>query len=104
MDGYANARDRRLRSDQTNQIHQSVTASALEEERTVVKKAGCDDFLRKPFREADIFAIMNKHIGMRYIYEAPTPSDSLTTEEGEQNVLTAAAIQALPKSWVANLK
>ena len=81
-----------------------MTASALEEEGTVVKKGGCDDFLRKPFQETDIFAIMNKHIGMRYIYEAPTPSDSLTTEEGEPNVLTAAAIPALPKSWLANLK
>jgi signal transduction histidine kinase/CheY-like chemotaxis protein len=82
----------------------AVTASAFEEERAVVLKAGCDDFLRKPFRERDIFAIMNQHIGVRYIYEDPTPSDSLKTEEGDQNVLTAVAIQALPKSWVADLK
>ncbi len=67
LDGYANAHDGRLRRDQTNQSHHhrattaiiAVTASALEEERAVVKKVGCDDFLRKPFREANIFAIMN---------------------------------------------
>ena len=41
---------------------------------------------------------------MRYIYEAPTPSDSLKTQDGEQNVLTTAAIEALPKPWVVKLK
>lgn len=67
LDGYANAHDGRRRSDQTNQSHHqrattaiiAVTASALEEERAVVKKGAFDDFLRKPFREANIFAIMN---------------------------------------------
>ena len=32
----------------------ALTASTLEEERVVVRSAGCDDFLRKPFRETDI--------------------------------------------------
>ena len=33
----------------------ALTASVLEEERAVVLSAGCDDFLRKPFKENDIF-------------------------------------------------
>jgi CheY-like chemotaxis protein len=47
----------------------ALTASSLEEERAVVLSAGCDDFMRKPFREADIFEAMSKHIGVRYVYE-----------------------------------
>lgn len=82
----------------------ALTASALEEERAVVLSAGCDDFLRKPFREADIFAAMNKHIGVRYIYEEPAPTDSVITEKSDFNVIIAAAIQALPQSWVTNLR
>jgi len=47
----------------------ALTASTLEEEKSQVLAAGCDDFLRKPFKEADIFELMHKHIGVRYIYE-----------------------------------
>ncbi|WP_204101786.1 MULTISPECIES: response regulator, partial [Spirulina sp. CCY15215] len=47
----------------------ALTASVLEEERAVVLSAGCDDFLRKPFREDQIFQAMEKHLGVRYIYE-----------------------------------
>jgi len=33
-----------------------------------VLEAGCDDFVRKPFREEEIFDIMKKHLGVRYLY------------------------------------
>ncbi|OAD22293.1 two-component hybrid sensor and regulator, partial [Candidatus Thiomargarita nelsonii] len=41
----------------------ALTASAFEEERAAVLSAGCDDFMRKPFKETDIFEMMHKHIG-----------------------------------------
>jgi len=47
----------------------AVTASAFEDERSAVLSAGCDDFLRKPFRTSDIFDMMSKHIGIRFVYE-----------------------------------
>src|ERR671933_332213 len=64
----------------------ALTASVLEEERAVVLSTGCDDFLRKPFREEEIFAAMHKHIGVRYLYEEPTDSTQSNTDI--QNVLT----------------
>lgn len=39
-------------------------AEGGEEERAGGLSVGCDNFLRKPFREADIFAIMNKYMGV----------------------------------------
>lgn len=81
----------------------ALTASVLEEERAVVLSTGCDDFIRKPFREAEIFHAMHKHIGVRYVYEDST-HDSSIAKEAQQNVLTAAAIAALPVEWVANLQ
>jgi len=81
----------------------ALTASVLEEERAVVLSAGCDDFMRKPFREADIFNAMHKHIGVRYVYEDST-HDSSIAKEGQQDALNAAAIAALPVEWVANLQ
>jgi signal transduction histidine kinase/streptogramin lyase/CheY-like chemotaxis protein len=46
----------------------ALTASAFEEERAEIISSGCDDFLRKPFRAEEIFAVMSKHIGVRYQY------------------------------------
>jgi predicted ATPase/signal transduction histidine kinase/DNA-binding NarL/FixJ family response regulator/tRNA A-37 threonylcarbamoyl transferase component Bud32 len=59
----------------------ALTASVLEEERAVILDAGCDDFLRKPFKEADIFEHMHKHIGVNYVYE---DSGESVESEGDQ--------------------
>ena len=82
----------------------ALTASTLEEERAVVVSAGCNDFLRKPFREADIFEMMHKHIGVSYVYEDQNQRDRSIAKDVENNVLTAAAFTKLPTEWVASFK
>ncbi|MCP5035832.1 MAG: response regulator, partial [Actinomycetia bacterium] len=47
----------------------ALTASAFEEERSVVLSAGCDDFMRKPFRAAELLETMAHHLGVVYVYE-----------------------------------
>ncbi len=47
----------------------ALTASAFKENKAKAFDFGCDDFVRKPFRESDIFRVMNKHLGVRYIFE-----------------------------------
>jgi CheY-like chemotaxis protein len=47
----------------------ALTASVLEEEKAIVLSAGCDDFVRKPFKEQVLFEILIKHLGVQYIYE-----------------------------------
>ncbi|HEY9667359.1 MAG TPA: hypothetical protein V6C91_11175 [Coleofasciculaceae cyanobacterium] len=37
-----------------------VTASSLEEERTVIQLVEWDDFIRKPFQEAEIFDALHE--------------------------------------------
>ena len=36
----------------------ALTASAFEEDRIKILEHGCDDFVRKPFKENDIFVMM----------------------------------------------
>jgi CheY-like chemotaxis protein len=47
----------------------ALTASAFEENRNQAFADGCDDFVRKPFRESDIFRKMTKHLGVRFLYK-----------------------------------
>ncbi|HEY9728886.1 MAG TPA: MASE1 domain-containing protein [Chroococcales cyanobacterium] len=104
MDGYqATKHIKATTKGQTTAII-ALTASSLEEERAVVLRAGCDDFLRKPFRDAEIFEAMHKHIGVQFVYEDPSQRDSSLIANGKQDILTAAALGALPGEWVANLE
>ncbi|WP_333325213.1 AAA family ATPase [Microcoleus sp. Aus8_D1] len=80
----------------------AITASNFEEEKAVVLSTGCDDFIRKPFREANIFDALHKHIGVRFIFEELNAAPSFP--ENEVNVLTKAAFSALPPELVANLQ
>ncbi len=47
----------------------ALTAHAFEEDRTRILAAGCDGFIRKPFKEHEILEAMREHLGVRYIYE-----------------------------------
>jgi PAS domain S-box-containing protein len=59
-----------------------ITAHALEEEKMRIMQAGCDDFIRKPYRSAEIFDALSRHLGVRFIYEKklPKPPEELELE------------------------
>lgn len=77
----------------------ALTASVLEEEKAIILSAGCDDFVRKPFREAIIFETMKKHLGVEYIYEEET--DNKTPEKLPS--LTVEDLEKMPQEWIENL-
>lgn len=54
----------------------ALTASVFEEERTVALSAGCDDFIRKPFRENQLLEKLAEHLGVQYVYEQIVPAIS----------------------------
>jgi CHASE2 domain-containing sensor protein/CheY-like chemotaxis protein len=78
----------------------AVTAHSLEKDRTTALGVGCDDFIHKPFREADIFDALHKHIGVRFVYAESTAASTETKVE----ILTPEAIATLPPDLVANLR
>jgi CheY-like chemotaxis protein len=81
----------------------AVNASIVEEEKAVVLSAGCDDFIRKPFRESEIFEMMAKHLGVRYIYEHSATMEM--SEVDSSRVLTGAYVrEKLSAEQMANLE
>ncbi|MDJ0674244.1 MAG: ATP-binding protein [Calothrix sp. MO_167.B42] len=102
MDGYTATQKIKGTTKGQATVILALTASVLEEERAVVLSAGCDDFLRKPFREAEIFDAMHKHLGVRYVYEDLKPTNTEGVNIGD--VLTAKAIEALPTDLITQLE
>ncbi|PSB39596.1 histidine kinase [filamentous cyanobacterium Phorm 46] len=104
MDGYEATKQIKTTTGGQATAIVALTASVLEEERAVILSAGCDDFMRKPFREEDIFAAMGKHLGVRYIYEDPTAVSVVGIGESSQEVLTPEAIASLSPEWMVEFK
>ena len=64
----------------------AVTASAMDENRQQLMEVGADDFIGKPFREADLFQKIHAHTGVEYVYaetsaEAPQEQAAPLTRE-----------------------
>jgi len=68
MDGLEATRRIRASSTGSNVRIVALTAHALEEERLETLKAGCDDCVRKPYRESEIFDALSKHLHVRFHY------------------------------------
>ncbi|BAZ00933.1 serine/threonine protein kinase and signal transduction histidine kinase with GAF and PAS/PAC sensor [Tolypothrix tenuis PCC 7101] len=102
MDGYEATK--RIKSTTKGQatVIIALTASAWEEEKTVILSAGCDDFVRKPFYTETIFEMMAKHLGVRYIYQEKEPSSHHANVNVEPLNLTNLFAE-MPKSWIINL-
>ncbi len=103
MDGYEATRQIKARAEATDRaaVVVALTASAFEEDREAILASGCDDFVRKPFRENDIFNVLYHHLGVRFIYETVTPA----LDEAASVSLSAlrAAVKTLPAAWAADL-
>lgn len=72
LDGYQATKiiqSRQAKSKKSRSKIIALTASSYEEDRAEVLAIGCDDFLRKPFREADIFVVLEQHLGVEFVYE-----------------------------------
>lgn len=77
----------------------AVTASAYEEDRARILEAGCDDFVRKPFTETDIYGMMEKHLHVSYLYEELKP---LSAEKSRGT--SPADLADLPPEWIEALR
>ena len=64
MDGIEATRQLRQRASRASII--AVTASGLAPTELEARDAGADGYLRKPFRDEELFALLGHHLGLRY--------------------------------------
>ncbi|MEN8258109.1 MAG: ATP-binding protein [Thermodesulfobacteriota bacterium] len=78
----------------------ALTAHALEEERREILEAGCDEFIRKPYRDTELFDALAKQLDVRFIYakkELPaTASQELKLDEEQ--------LKKIPLDLLTNLR
>jgi len=83
----------------------AVTASAFASQREEVLAAGLDDFLRKPYRPADIFDCMARHLSVRYVYgaspQAPARDLLVTLRPDDLAALPAALLDELRSAIIS---
>ncbi len=53
----------------------AVTASAFSEQRDEMLAIGMDDFVRKPYRPEEIFACMERLLGLKFVYQENVPQE-----------------------------
>jgi len=95
---------RRIRATKAGAVTKiiALTAHALEEERSTIVAAGCDDFVRKPFREQEIFDALARHLLLKFIYEkAPGPE---STPEAPGLTLRPEQLERLPAELLRELR
>jgi CheY-like chemotaxis protein len=101
MDGYEATRVIKATTKGQSTIVVALTASAFEEQRSQVLSAGCDDFVRKPYREEEIFDALTRHLGVKFLYE-----DSIASSPVKQNSkfrLTQQTLSVLPDELLEQL-
>ncbi len=106
MDGYEATKQIKAHLKGQATVIIALTASAFDEERSVILSAGCNDFVCKPFKEEEIFEKMAQHLGVRYVYldrHQSSVGSSQIEEATESYVLKAESLNVMPPEWIAQL-
>jgi CheY-like chemotaxis protein len=106
LDGYAAAHQIKASATGRSPVIIGVSASSAEDERATVLAAGCDDFIRKPFRDSEIFAALARDLGVRYLYadEEHAIAAHPSRPPAADGQLDAAALAALPAEVLNELE
>ncbi|MEI6708795.1 MAG: response regulator [Methylococcales bacterium] len=91
MDGYqATSKIRQLKGGDVVKII-ALTASAFVDQHDSIINAGCDAVLHKPFHAPEIFAVLTKQLGVKFIYDDSPSTVTLPTVK-----VTAQMLNTLP--------
>lgn len=81
----------------------ALTAHAFERERLEILAAGCDDLIRKPYDETELFAMLVRYLGVEFVYEKKYLKKKISsTTTGK--TLNYAALSQLPQTLTEELQ
>ncbi|WP_341529433.1 PAS domain S-box protein [Nostoc sp. UHCC 0302] len=100
------AREKNLSIPNHRTVIIALTASAFEEQQASILAAGCDDLVRKPFREQLIFEKIAEYLQVRYIYAEENNENE--TDKKLENIQSStldvySCLMKMPAEWIAEL-
>ena len=98
MNGYEATEKIRSHAGKLHTPIVGLSASTLEEEKSLFWAAGCDDFVGKPFSENTIFDKIAQHLSIRYVYE------SIPDPEANNYRLTKESLNFMPNLWISQIE
>ena len=105
MDGLEATKRIRAKASHTKQpVIIAVTAGILQKTLETLLRGGCDDIIIKPFKENDLFEMLQQYLNVKLVYESrekPVESIDLKTEKLR---LSLSDFNALPEEIVLQLK
>jgi PAS domain S-box-containing protein len=101
MDGYEATRRIKSMENGDNTPIIALTASTFEEERNRIASLRMQGYIRKPFRENELFSTIEKVLGIKYIYNdgAPLTQSNEIIDDGE----VSGEIAKLPENMVSEM-
>ena len=99
MDGLTATRLIRSRAGANQPVIVALTAHAFAEERPAILGSGCDDLIRKPFREEEIFEALARHLAVGYVYAQRPDLPAVIDDQAVRR-----AVGHLPPDLLAALK
>ena len=81
----------------------SISASVYDDDREDIRNSGADDFVSKPFVEAELFESIQKLLHVEYIYEGEG-EPGLKVSQGPDLSLNQEALAKLPSELFNQLK
>lgn len=105
MDGFESARRLRAMPDLQSVIIIAISASVFQETKKKSLAAGCDDFLPKPIATEDLFACLQRHVGLEWTYAHEPEQDIQAGSSLSREAICAVNLPpddaALLRKWAA---
>jgi len=80
-----------------------LTASSFEDGRQDMAAAGANAYIRKPFRESELFEALARCLSVKYVY-AEGAAGSLPLQSAAAATLSAEALSGLPRDLVQGIR
>ena len=103
MDGFEATRRLRMLPELKDVVVIAISASVFEFDRQQSQEVGCDDFLPKPIREAELLEKLRLHLGLEWIYEEARSDSPEQQEVHPQSQISQSQFIVPPAQEVAAL-